>query len=127
MYFTSLHGEREISDSLIELLELSNLPAEALKSRDEIPSDAGVIVINNPSNDITENEGYLLQDYLNKGGKLFVITDHTRVENLKNLLLVLEKYGLSAQSNEIFETKTKLLDDAYLLYLKSLCSYTYLN
>lgn len=113
VYFTSLHGEISASEKLTELLELSNMPVESLKLKEEIPADAGVIVINSPSNDITEAEASLLEKYLDKGGKLFVITDYTKVESLKNLAGVLEKYGLSAQSNEIFETNAEYYQPGY--------------
>ena len=113
VYFTSLHGETPISESLYEMLELSNLPAEALKLDAEIPSDAGVIVMNSPANDITESEAALLEAHLAKGGKLLVTTDYTKVTSLKNLLAVLEKYGLSAQNSELFETNTEYYQSGY--------------
>ncbi len=107
IYFTALHGEIPTSESLAEQLELSNLPSESLNIADTIPSDAGVIVMNSPSNDITETEASLLSSYLALGGKLFVITDYTKVASLENLAKVLETYGLSARSGELFETKSE--------------------
>lgn len=113
VYFTSLHGELAITESLSELLELSNLPSESLKLNSEIPNDAGVVVMNSPANDITEAEASLLEKYLSGGGKLFVISDYTKVESLKNLLAILEKYGLSAQNNEIYETNAEYYQPGY--------------
>ncbi len=113
VYFTSLHGETAISDSLSELLELSNLPAQQITLTEDIPSDAGIIVMNVPVKDVTAEEAEKLEAYLKNDGKLFLITSHTKVASLENLLKVLEKYGLSAQNHELYESNSSYHQSGY--------------
>lgn len=113
VYFTAMHGESAVSDSLAELLELSNLPCDGITLAQDIPSDTGIIVMNAPITDLSEMEAERLEKYLADGGKLFVITSHTKVKSLENLAKVLEKYGLSAESNEIYESDSSYHYPAY--------------
>ncbi len=113
VYFTSMHGESAISDSLAELLELSNLPCDSITLAQDIPSDTGIIVMNAPITDISNDAEIRLEKYLADGGKLFVITSHTKVSSLENLSKLLEKYGLSAESNELYESDSSYYYPAY--------------
>ncbi len=113
VYFTSLHGETAISDSLAELLELSNLPAQQITLTEGIPSDAGIVVMNVPVKDVTEEEAEKLEAYLKNDGKLFLITSHTKVSSLENLHNVLEKYGLSAEDHELYESNSAYHQSGY--------------
>ena len=109
-YFTQNHGETaDIAFS--NLLTCAGYYVEVINLRkQEIPQDAGMIIISNPTSDFdraaagSETRGELdkIEDYLvNKGGKLYVALD-PYVKELKNLEDTLAKWGitLSGTTNE---------------------------
>ena len=69
----------------------------------DIPEDAAAIVINSPSRDITPDEADKLLDYLDKGGRLLVMTDYS-MQELTNLNLVLASYGIEFNYGIVIET-----------------------
>ena len=108
-YFTQNHGETA-DVAFSNLLTCAGFYVEAINLRkDEIPQDAGMVIISNPTNDFelsvanAEVRGEInkLEDYLERGGKLYVALD-PYVKELKNLEGLLKKWGitLSAQYNE---------------------------
>ncbi len=117
IYFTVMHGEDSVSESLAELLSLSNLDAQPLTFDKEIPEDAAVIIINAPTSDFTEAEAKMLENYLKNGGKLFVMTAPSNVASLKNLTKVLESYGLTYEDKELREGNSAYHYPGYPHYL----------
>ena len=102
-YFTQNHGETaDIAFS--NLLTCAGYYVEVINLRkQEIPEDAGMIIISNPTSDFdraaedsnTRGELDKIEDYLiNKGGKLYVALD-PYVKKLDNLEKTLEKWGIS--------------------------------
>ena len=108
-YFTQNHGETA-DVAFSNLLTCAGFYVEAINLRkSEIPQDAGMIIISNPTSDFelsVENanvrgEINKLEDYLERGGKLYVALD-PYVKELKNLEGLLKKWGitLSGQYDE---------------------------
>ena len=108
-YFTQNHGETaEVSMS--NLLTCAGYYVEVINLRkSEIPADAGMLIISNPTSDFERSaegsnvRGELnkIEDYLERGGKLYVALD-PYVKELKNLEATLAKWGiaLSGEYNE---------------------------
>ena len=108
-YFTQNHGETaDIAFS--NLLTSAGYYVEVINLRKmEIPEDAGLIVISNPTSDFDRAEegadvrGELdkIESYLKRGGKLYVALD-PYVKELKNLESMLTKWGItvSGSTNE---------------------------
>ena len=109
-YFTQNHGETaDIAFS--NLLTCAGYYVEVINLRkQEIPEDAGMLIISNPTSDFdraadgsqTRGELDKIEDYLvNKGGKLYVALD-PYVKELTNLESTLAKWGItvSGQTNE---------------------------
>jgi hypothetical protein len=102
-YFTRNHGETA-DVAFSNLLTSAGYYVEVIDLRkQEIPSDAGMLVISNPTTDFdraTEGSnarGELdkIEDYLmNKGGKLYVAID-PYVKKLDQLEKTLEKWGIT--------------------------------
>ena len=101
-YFTQNHGETA-DVAFSNLLTCAGFYVEAINLRkNEIPADAGMIVISNPTTDFelsVENadvrgEINKLEDYLTGGGKLYVALD-PYVKELKNLEGLLGKWGIT--------------------------------
>ncbi|MBE6607887.1 MAG: hypothetical protein E7633_04985 [Ruminococcaceae bacterium] len=117
VYFTTMHGETAATEALADLLELSNLPADWITLSSKLPDDAGAVVMNVPITDITDSEAEILEDYLNGGGKLVLTTSHIRIASLEKLSALLEKYGLSAETNELHESNSAYFYPGYTHFI----------
>ena len=104
-YFTQNHGETA-DVAFSNLLTCAGFYVEAINLRkNEIPQDAGLIIVSNPTSDFelsVENanvrgEINKLEDYLERGGKLYVALD-PYVKELKNLEGLLKKWGITLSS-----------------------------
>ena len=94
-YLLSGHGEEVNAGNIYNL-----------KENGEIPADAELIVINSPSEDYSESEINTIIDYVDNGGKLYVLAD---VDNytMPNFMSLLSHYGLSVEGSAItVEEKT---------------------
>ena len=86
--FLTGHNERDILDEsaggasmLKNLLEGESYRTEriAIKITDpEVPQDCDVLVINNPSGDLHPQELFAIEDYLRRGGRMFLLLDPWR-------------------------------------------------
>lgn len=108
-YFTQYHGETaDVAFSNILTFAGYNIDVIDLK-KSEIPNDADMIVISNPTSDFglskpdadVRGEINKLEDYLESGGKLYVALD-PYVKKLNNLEDLISKWGitLSEKTNE---------------------------
>lgn len=96
-YLLSGHGEEVNAGNIYDL-----------KKNGSIPDDAELIVINSPSEDYSASEIDTIIDYVDNGGKLYVLAD---VDNyaMPNLMRLLSHYGLSVGGSPItVEEKTIL-------------------
>ncbi len=108
-YFTQNHGETA-DVAFSNLLTSAGYYVEVINLRkSEIPKDAGMIIISNPTSDFglsvedddVRGEINKIEDYLESGGKLYVALD-PYVKKLNNLEGLIEKWGISlcGQTNE---------------------------
>lgn len=113
VYLTQNHGETA-DIALSNLLTCAGYYVEAINLRkDEIPSDAGMVIISNPTSDFESvvegatrrGEIDKLDHYLSKGGKLYVAFD-PYVKRLPNLEKLLSDWGIKISGdyneNEVF-------------------------
>ena len=105
LYFTTGHGEPDISDSFAESLEKQNIETASfsLLTVDEIPEDADAVFIYAPTSDFAEEEITMLEEYLEAGGKLFVISGPQEEESMDNLHSLLEAYGITMEEGIVVE------------------------
>ena len=89
VYFLSGHGEEGTTANPYDFKENATLP-----------ENADTIVINSPSEDYSEAEINTLIDYLDNGGKIYILTD---VDNysMSNFMRLLAHYGLSVENSAI--------------------------
>lgn len=101
-YLTQNHGET-VDIAFTNLLSCAGYYVEVINLRKmEIPKDAGMVVISNPTSDFDRSSddsnvrGELnkIEQYLEGGGKLYVALD-PYVKELKNLEGMLDKWGIS--------------------------------
>lgn len=109
VYFTQNHGETA-DIAFTNLLTCAGYYVEVINLRkQEIPKDAGAIIISNPTSDfessvedaVARGEIEKLEDYLDGGGRLYVALD-PYVKPLNNLEGLLAKWGIvvSGEKND---------------------------
>ena len=108
VYLLGGHSEAALGTTLAEQLEQQYMEIAdlALQGSDTIPSDCALLVINCPQTDLGAEEAKQLATYLEKGGKLMLIT-LPGISKLTNLLSVTSRYGLSADDGIVIETDTQ--------------------
>ncbi len=102
VYFTENHGE-SADVAFNNLLSCAGYEVKTINLRkEEIPSDAAMIIVSNPTSDFqlsvegadVRGEINKLEDYLEGGGKLYVALD-PYVKELTNLETLIKKWGIS--------------------------------
>lgn len=131
VYLTQNHGERA-DVTLSNLLSCAGYRIEVINLRKEakVPDNAAMLIISNPTTDFDKamenatNQGEIekIEDYLDRGGKLYVTLD-PYVKELKNLENLLSEWGIgmSAQRdkngkllrNVVKESASAITTDGY--------------
>ena len=109
IYFSTMHGERSIDDINPEGyneakkgIEEDNYQIEEilLAENENIPDDCTVLVIVSPQTDFLETEYDVIQQYLNRGGKLFLLVDPDQ----PGLEKLVEPWGIKVDNNTLIDT-----------------------
>ncbi|MCD8148370.1 MAG: GldG family protein [Clostridiales bacterium] len=105
IYLLTGHGESDLSESLSDSIEKANIETEELSllTVDEIPEDADAILVYAPTSDISEEEADMLTEYMDEGGRLFVMSGPQEEDEMTNLHSVLENYGITAEEGIVVE------------------------
>lgn len=105
VYILSGHGEGELSTTFTEAISAENIETEQLYllTQETVPADADALLIYAPQSDISTDEAEKIQEYLDNGGKLLLITDPPKNGKLTNLEGLLEGYGVTAQEGIVVE------------------------
>ena len=110
MYVVEGHGEAKTGPAFEEAISKMNVSIQKLKtiSATTIPEDCGILYLNAPTTDFTEEETAMIKEYLSAGGNLLAtINYHTA--GLKNYVSILEHYGLDVKNSIIFEGDLDML------------------
>jgi ABC-type uncharacterized transport system involved in gliding motility auxiliary subunit len=119
VFFVQGHGERDISGSdgagyggIADELKSDNFLAEPLVLlQQEIPTDAGVVIVAGPKSDLLEPEIGRLKAYLAKGGKLMVLIDppqNADAPPLNNLIAFLKEWAVEVGNNAVLDPMSQL-------------------
>ena len=108
IYTLEGHGELELNSSITESLEKANYQIQSLNllTEEDVPEDAGCLMITSPQADLSEEEADKVISYLENGGKAVIFTDYTS-EEIPNLKKVLENYGVTPDNGVVMEGDTK--------------------
>lgn len=105
VYVLEGHGEKELPASFSGQMEKENMETNTLSllNVDSVPEEADCIIIYAPSSDISEKEKELLADYVEDGGKLFVMAGPTEDDSLDQLYGLLADYGVEKKEGIVVE------------------------
>lgn len=110
IYFLTGHGEKSIEDSYsiyANQLKTNNYDVQELDltKTDSIPSNAKIIYLAGPQQDITDSELAILQDYISGGGSLsFLIAPCETEGRFRNIETILTDFGIIMDYNVVTET-----------------------
>jgi ABC-type uncharacterized transport system involved in gliding motility auxiliary subunit len=119
VFFVQGHGERDIAGSdqagyggIAEELKGDNFLTEPLVLlQQDIPADAGVVVIAGPKSDYLEPEIAKLKAFLVKGGKLMVLIDppqNPEAPPLTNLIALMKEWSVEVGTNAVLDPMSQL-------------------
>ncbi len=105
VYITAGHDEYTLSNSFLEGLTKENVEYASiyLLENDAVPEDAACLVINAPGNDFSVDDKDKVISYLEKGGKVVVVTRYTTDVELTNFEAILEYMGLQVVDGVVLE------------------------
>jgi len=103
LYVLSGHGEDAI-DAIETTIQKQNIEIQNLNliTANAVPEDCSCIMINAPKSDISSIEKDMIVKYLEKGGKLLIITDYVDSE-LANIGALMENYGVRLADGLVVE------------------------
>ncbi len=104
-YVLTGHGEADLSDTLSTALEKANIETTefSLLNEDEIPEDCDVILVNSPSSDLSEDELTILEEYMDNGGHIVVLSGPQQDGALTNFEALLNYVGVTVSEGIVVD------------------------
>lgn len=104
IYMLEGHGEVPFDAPFLSAIEKENVDYEIINllNYDEVPDDAMCVVINAPSEDLSDEDTEKMLNYMNEGGNVLLISGYTGRE-LINFNSLLDFYGVSVSRGLIIE------------------------
>ena len=109
------HGEAEPENfsSLSKQMSLANYSVKTINLlEDNIPTDCAVLMITPCSRDYSDVEAQKVKDYLTSAGRVYCIIGGIDTANCKNLMGIINSYGLTVNSGYIYEGD----ENSYMMY-----------
>ena len=117
IYYTTGHGEAELSTTLSDLFTKSNFSTAEINTlvQTEIPDDCNLLFIYGPTTDFTEDEIKMISTYLQNGGDVVYLMGESdkMLSNLNGLLL---EYGLEVLEGYIADTERCYQQNPYYVF-----------
>ena len=116
VYQLTGHGENQLSAFFRTIFEKEDVDLVDLEYLTEVPEDASAILINAPATDLSDEEADQLFLYLQRGGRLFLLTrvqasdENNQQIQLKNLYSVMIGYGAALIPGVVMESGSAAYD-----------------
>ncbi|MBW1855898.1 MAG: GldG family protein [Deltaproteobacteria bacterium] len=119
IYFLTGHGERGIFESDKKGYELARKAMEhehysvneiSLLGEKSVPTDASLLIVSGPKNDLLDNEIKAIDGFISRGGRVFFMIDPYTVPGL---VAFLEKYGIILGDDIIIDKNNYLVSGEY--------------
>lgn len=118
IYRTAGHGEAMLPTSVTELMDKNNYAVSEwnLMMNLEIPEDCDLLLMNAPTNDLTEEERDAVLSYLAGGGKMMLLLGDTNSTELPNLAAIMKEYGMEAADGYIADPQRCYQGNAFYIF-----------
>ncbi len=104
MYVLDGHGSASMDATLLDLIGKQNIDTAGLNllTETEVPADCDLLAIYAPETDLTKSEVEIIKAYMEKGGKLLLVTAHTDA-SMPNFDSLTASYGVKQKEGIVFE------------------------
>lgn len=118
IYRTTGHGEATLPGSITDLMDKNNYQVQELNlvMNTAIPDDCDLLLMYAPSNDLTNDEKTVIQEYLSKGGKVMLLLGDTTSSQLPNLASIMKDYGMEEADGYIADTSRCYQGNYYYIF-----------
>ncbi|MDO5293599.1 MAG: GldG family protein [bacterium] len=117
LYQVTGHGETELTSYVTSEFTKLCTTVDFLQTRSasEVPEDCDILMINGPTTDYTEAEVTLIKEYLENGGKAFILVN-PQATGLTNFNGLVKQYGVEVKDGVIMESASNSISN-YPYYL----------
>ena len=117
IYTISGHGESDLGKNISELISKSNFNAKSvnLLVDNGIPDDCDMLICNQPTKDLADDELKLLREYMENGGKMTVVLADTTTKT-PNFDALMADYGISKVNGYIADTERYYGQNVYQIF-----------
>lgn len=118
IYQTSGHGEATLSTTVTDLMEKNNYSLSELNllMTTAIPDDCDLLLMYEPTADLSDDEASMIRSYLGEGGKVMILLGDTNAAELPNLEGILEEYGMQAEDGYIADPQRCYQGNYYYIF-----------
>lgn len=117
IYTMSGHGESNLGTNISKLISKSNFNVKSvnLLVDNGIPDDCDMLICNQPTKDLADDELKLLREYMENGGKMTVVLADTTTKTL-NFDALMADYGISKVNGYIADTERYYGQNVYQIF-----------
>ncbi len=117
IYTISGHGESDLGKNISELISKSNFNVKSvnLLVDNGIPDDCDMLICNQPTKDLADDELKLLREYMENGGKMTVVLADTMTKT-PNFDALMADYGISKVNGYIADTERYYGQNVYQIF-----------
>lgn len=117
IYTISGHGESDLGKNISKLISKSNFNVKSvnLLVDNGIPDDCDMLICNQPTKDLADDELKLLREYMENGGKMTVVLADTTTET-PNFDALMADYGISKVNGYIADTERYYGQNVYQIF-----------
>lgn len=117
IYTISGHGESNLGKNISELISKSNFNVKSvnLLVDNGIPDDCDMLICNQPTKDLADDELKLLREYMENGGKMTVVLADTTTKT-PNFDALMADYGISKVNGYIADTERYYGQNVYQIF-----------
>lgn len=117
IYTISGHGESDLGKNISGLISKSNFNVKSvnLLVDNGIPDDCDMLICNQPTKDLADDELKLLREYMENGGKITVVLADTTTET-PNFDALMADYGISKVNGYIADTERYYGQNVYQIF-----------
>lgn len=117
IYTISGHGESDLGKNISKLISKSNFNVKSvnLLVDNGIPDDCDMLICNQPTKDLADDELKLLREYMENGGKMTVVLADTTTKT-PNFDALMADYGISKVNGYIADTERYYGQNVYQIF-----------